>query len=366
MELLFDVFISYSSLDKPIADHICNVLEQYGFACWIAPRNIRPGQRYALEIMHGIKSCYLMVLILSKNSNQSAHVANEVDRAFNENKPIIPFLIDDIQMNDEFAYYLSRKQLLMGHPNYEDKLLELSKAVAKTLERTLSKISPRISKPLSSVPTPDVKTAKPISLADEELFIIKQKNKYGFADKRGMVVIPCKWLSATPFKEGLSLVWSTTLRWGFINTSGVEVIPCKWLGARDFSEGLASVRAFNEKWGFINKNGKVVVLCSWSDTGHFSEGLASVRDSNMLWGYINKSGKVVCPCKWKNAREFKDGLACVKGDNKKWGYINKMGNIVISCCWSSAGDFTDGRAQVFDDYGRAIYIDKKGKILLTK
>ena len=39
-----DVFISHSSKDKQTADAICHYLEQNGIRCWIAPRDILPGE----------------------------------------------------------------------------------------------------------------------------------------------------------------------------------------------------------------------------------------------------------------------------------------------------------------------------------
>jgi hypothetical protein len=38
-----DVFISYSSKDKPTADAVCATLEANGIRCWIAPRDVVPG-----------------------------------------------------------------------------------------------------------------------------------------------------------------------------------------------------------------------------------------------------------------------------------------------------------------------------------
>jgi hypothetical protein len=38
-----DVFVSYSSDDKPTADAVCATLENKGIRCWIAPRDILPG-----------------------------------------------------------------------------------------------------------------------------------------------------------------------------------------------------------------------------------------------------------------------------------------------------------------------------------
>jgi hypothetical protein len=38
-----DIFISYSSIDKEVADKVCSILEENGISCWMAPRNITPG-----------------------------------------------------------------------------------------------------------------------------------------------------------------------------------------------------------------------------------------------------------------------------------------------------------------------------------
>ena len=41
-----DIFISYSILDKAIADAVCTQLEKQGIRCWIAPRNILAGAEW--------------------------------------------------------------------------------------------------------------------------------------------------------------------------------------------------------------------------------------------------------------------------------------------------------------------------------
>jgi len=38
-----DVFLSYSSQDKPIADAVCAALEAKKIRCWIAPRDVLAG-----------------------------------------------------------------------------------------------------------------------------------------------------------------------------------------------------------------------------------------------------------------------------------------------------------------------------------
>ena len=48
-----DVFISYSSHDKPTADAICARLESSGLRCWITPRDVLPGMEWAEAIIEG-------------------------------------------------------------------------------------------------------------------------------------------------------------------------------------------------------------------------------------------------------------------------------------------------------------------------
>src|SRR5713101_8280389 len=45
-----DVFISYSSKDKPVADAVCAGLEGRGIRCWAAPRDILPGSDWGAAI----------------------------------------------------------------------------------------------------------------------------------------------------------------------------------------------------------------------------------------------------------------------------------------------------------------------------
>ena len=58
-----DVFISYSSLNKNVADAVVSDFEQHGIRCWYAPRDIMPGQEWVTAIHDAINSCKLFILI---------------------------------------------------------------------------------------------------------------------------------------------------------------------------------------------------------------------------------------------------------------------------------------------------------------
>ncbi len=102
-----DVFISYSSKDKNVADAVCAALEAKRIHCWIAPRDIMPGKQWAGAILDAIEETRLMVLIYSASANASPQVIREVDRAVMRNVIILPFRIEAAEMSKEMQYYIS-------------------------------------------------------------------------------------------------------------------------------------------------------------------------------------------------------------------------------------------------------------------
>jgi hypothetical protein len=102
----FDVFISYSSKDKPTADAACAALEGAGIRCWIAPRDIRPGGQYGAAIIDAIDSCRVMVLIFSMSANTSHQVPREIERAVSRGVPIVPLRIEEVAPTESMAYFL--------------------------------------------------------------------------------------------------------------------------------------------------------------------------------------------------------------------------------------------------------------------
>ena len=102
-----EVFISHSSLDKPIADAVCAELERMKVRCWIAPRDVQPGRSFAGEITRAIQQSKAMVLIFSAHSNQSEQVLREVQLAANSHLHIIQFRIQNVLPNEDLEYYLS-------------------------------------------------------------------------------------------------------------------------------------------------------------------------------------------------------------------------------------------------------------------
>jgi formylglycine-generating enzyme required for sulfatase activity len=108
----YDVFVSYSSKDKQIADAVAVSLEAARTRCWIAPRDIRPGADWGASIIEAISKCRIMVLIYSGHSNESRQVLREVERAVGKGLTIIPLRVDGTPMSANMEYFISASHWL--------------------------------------------------------------------------------------------------------------------------------------------------------------------------------------------------------------------------------------------------------------
>jgi TIR domain len=106
------VFISYASQDKGVAEAVCQAVEQAGMGCWIAPRDVVPGEAYSGAIVHAIDSTKATVLVLSESAAASPHVLREVERAISRRHPVVAFRIDLAPMPVDLEYFLNTSQWL--------------------------------------------------------------------------------------------------------------------------------------------------------------------------------------------------------------------------------------------------------------
>ena len=111
-----EVFVSYTTADKEAAFSMVDYLESNGISCFIAPRDVTAGTAYASNLMKALTSCKLVLLVASHSTNESEHVLNEVDVIIDNKIDILPVFIEDFELNDDFRYYLGRKQRILAYP----------------------------------------------------------------------------------------------------------------------------------------------------------------------------------------------------------------------------------------------------------
>jgi hypothetical protein len=144
-----DVFISYSSKDADAAFNICHLMERYDISCWIAPRDVGPGQ-YAEQILNGIESSDVLLLVLSENANMSAHVRNEVERAVSKGKAIFTIRIRNVIPSRSLELFISSINWIDAWtPPIHQKIEQMAKAI-----KALSNFFPPIPSPTPNGPEP--------------------------------------------------------------------------------------------------------------------------------------------------------------------------------------------------------------------
>ena len=112
-----EVFISYKSEDVDQAQWLKSVLETNGISCWMAPASIPGGSNYAREIPQAIEGCRVFVLLLTHRCQESIWVPKELDTALNCKKLVMPFVLEDCELNDDFNFYLSNVQRYAAYQN---------------------------------------------------------------------------------------------------------------------------------------------------------------------------------------------------------------------------------------------------------
>jgi hypothetical protein len=159
----FDVFISYSSNDKAIADAACAALEATGIRCWIAPRDILPGFDWGDSIMEALDHCRVLVLIFSSSANSSPQIRREVERVVNRGIPVLPVRIENIVPTKAMAYFMGPVHWLDAlTPPLESHLARLAASIKMLLA---ADAPPQMRDPGNAAPAPEPAAQKAAALA---------------------------------------------------------------------------------------------------------------------------------------------------------------------------------------------------------
>ncbi|HLY77889.1 MAG TPA: TIR domain-containing protein [Caulobacteraceae bacterium] len=153
------IFISYASQDQKVATTLCKALEGRNFKCWIAARDIAPGENFQIAIVRAIRAAKIMLLVFTGNSNNSDEMAKELALASQSKLIVVPLLIDDVRPNDAFSYEFATRQWIDFFSDWETAIEQLAQRIAVALA-TETGAAPAAAAPpeppTAQAPTPDV------------------------------------------------------------------------------------------------------------------------------------------------------------------------------------------------------------------
>lgn len=205
---------------------------------------------------------------------------------------------------------------------------------------------------------PSTEIDGPATYIDREgnvLFQIEARRAESFHEGRALICVWREWEELPPLdprfddlpddiKEDMRQDPIPKQRYGFVDREGDMVIDAQWGGARSFSEGRAPVCRIDE----------------WNE----DEMRLNDDAANLLWGYIDRSGEVVIDYRFDYAGPFSHGLAPVRiGENA--GYIDREGNMVIQFRFNQTKPFFGDMAFAELD-GDLLVINREGKVLFRQ
>jgi chaperonin GroEL len=139
----YEIFISYSSVDKKQADAVCGVLEGRNLRCFMAHRDILPGAAWAPAIVDAINSSRLFVFIFSSSSSASPEVMRELGSAASKRIPIITMRIEDAPVSKSVEYFTRETQWLDALTTPLERHLErLAEATVLSLSQAVGEVPP--------------------------------------------------------------------------------------------------------------------------------------------------------------------------------------------------------------------------------
>lgn len=213
-----------------------------------------------------------------------------------------------------------------------------------------------------------------LSANAQKLFPILLKDKWGYMDQEGKVVITPKYDIAQEFNEGLAVV-ALGNQPCLINATEKRIIDTGiYQYISTFNEGSCAVRDFKKQWFYINSGGKTILkLDSFVYEAHpFHNGLARVSKqmnevtqkyyidvTNLAYrfAYLTIDGKYACEFKYRDAEDFDHNIARVKENTTIYLINNRMEQKCKET--TEIGKFNEGIA-VFIDNGKFGYMNDTG------
>lgn len=230
-------------------------------------------------------------------------------------------------------------------------------------------------------------------------------NKYGFINKLGKILVPCKYYSANiengigsyidtkneeaffinqkgevfgAFKEIFILnhnyVGVETLdgKFKILDSSGNEIIetPYKFSPSSKLSEGLINVKepgnGFYSKTGYINIKGELVIDFNYGTALPFESEIAIVGTydnsrSRKYW-LINKNGERIINKEFDGIFGYHGNLSIFKL-GEKYGLLDLSGKIIVEAEYNSLSLICKDLYKATDEKRNVILINKEGKVL---
>jgi hypothetical protein len=163
------IFFSYSRDDSEFVLTLAKNLRQSGANIWLDQMDIKPGTRWDKSVETALENSTTLLVILSKKSVESTNVMDEVSFALEENKTVVPVLLEEC----DIPFRLRRLQFADFSKDQDRGLKTLAEALHLTVSETF-RLTDSTMKPFSDTD----QVSQPNNGKNEEI-VVKRVEKEG-------------------------------------------------------------------------------------------------------------------------------------------------------------------------------------------
>lgn len=102
------IFLSYSNKDVKGAEYVAGILEEHGFPCFMASRDMEHGANWGDTIQKAIQDAQILIVVAGEHTFDSHQIIREIATASQDGKSLlIASLAGPVSMGGNARYYLA-------------------------------------------------------------------------------------------------------------------------------------------------------------------------------------------------------------------------------------------------------------------
>jgi hypothetical protein len=139
-----EIIISYNKDQKNTARKLVSHLESKGYSCWLDPRDVEPGTDKIEAFKNAVEKAKLVILIFSTLADKSDDIIIQYDLAFDNDIPIIPFVVSDVEITVSMQHFLNTHDWINAHDaTFDEAVSNLIDLIENDEETVIEKSSPK-------------------------------------------------------------------------------------------------------------------------------------------------------------------------------------------------------------------------------
>lgn len=191
--------------------------------------------------------------------------------------------------------------------------------------------------------------------------------QWGYADEKGNIVIPCKYIDAHSFTSGGVAMVRDANGWKVIDATGEPIVTeAKGFQPKDYHfftrgfKGEMLLIVIGKKMGYLDARGQLAVPVEYDELSEF-RGNYAIGKIGADFYIVDKTGKKTKINVEADLVKYMINDFAVYRYKKLFGFVNNEGNKAIDAKFTGVGNFYGGSAWAREASGKIGFINAQGE-----